>query len=58
MALYTKIFLFTLSLCVNIASWILAIKFVDKNDQDFAWIIAFIFIMWTQTAVVNYLSSL
>lgn len=58
MALYTKIFLFTLSLCVNIASWILAIKFVDKNNQDFVWWIAFVFIMWTQMAMVNYLSSL
>lgn len=58
MALYTKIFLFTLSLCVNIASWILAIKFVDKNDQDLVWWVAFVFIMWTQMAMVNYLSSL
>lgn len=57
MALYTKIFLFTLSLCVNITSWILVIKSVDKNDQDFVWWIAFVFIMWTQMAMVNYLSS-
>ena len=57
MELYTKIFLFTLSLCVNIASWMLAIKFIDKNDQGLAGFIAFVFIIWTQMAMVNYLSS-
>lgn len=58
MELYTKIFLFTLSLCVNIASWMIAVNYTDKNNQKWVVIVGFIFIMWTQIAILNYLSSL